>query len=231
MTQQIQIGHHWTETIGPLTVHMDTLTTAWLAMLIVIFCSLLITKNLNRIPGKLQTFGEVVFGAIENLVIGQIGKDGKSHIPLIGSLFLFILTANLIGQLPWRLYHLPEGEFAAPTNDLNVTAAMGIIVLLYYIGAGIAKKGLGYFKHYFQPFWFMAPFNLLEDIAKPVTLSLRLFANIVAGEIIVLSFIGLLPLFLPIPMMLFEIFVAFIQAFIFAILSATYIGMAVSEEH
>jgi len=211
---------------------MDTLITAWLAMVIVIVFALIVTRNLNRLPNKLQTFAEMIMGFIENLSTSQMGHDGCKHLPVIGSLFLFILTANLVGQLPWKLYHLSNGgEFAAPTNDINTTLALALIVSVYYIGAGIAKKGIGYFKHYFEPFWFMFPFNLLEDITKPVTLSLRLFANILAGEIIVLSFIGMLPVFLPIPMMLFEIFVAFIQSFIFAILSATYIGMAISEEH
>ncbi|MDD3150484.1 MAG: F0F1 ATP synthase subunit A, partial [Candidatus Gastranaerophilales bacterium] len=124
-----------------------------------------------------------------------------------------------------------HGELASPTNDINVTAALAIIVSIYYISSGFAKKGLGFVKHYFQPVWFMAPINLLEDFTRPLSLAVRLFANILAGEIIILVLIGLFPVFLPIPVMLFELFVAFIQAFIFAVLSASYIAAATSEEH
>jgi len=229
--EQLKFGEHWVTNLGPLQVHMDTLITSWLAIALVIIASLLITRNLNRIPTKLQTSAEMVMEFIEGIAGDQIGKEGYKHVPIIGSLFLFILTANLVGQLPWRLYHLEQGELASPTNDLNLTVALALIVSVYYFGAGIAKKGLGYFKHYLQPMWFMAPFNLLEDFTRPFSLAIRLFANILAGEIIILVLIGLLPLFLPIPIMLFELFVAFIQAFIFAVLAASYIAVAVSEEH
>ncbi len=228
---ELQIGEHWVTQLGPLQVHMDTLITTWLAMALVMVFSLIVTRNLNRKPGKLQAFAEMIMEFIENISVDQIGKDGCKHVPLIGSLFLFILSANLVGQLPWRLYHLPHGELAAPTNDLNLTVALALIVSIYYFGAGFAKKGLGYFKHYIKPIWVMAPLNILEDFTRPLSLSVRLFANILAGEVIILVLIGFLPLVLPIPMMLFELFVAFIQAFIFAVLSASYIAMAVSEEH
>jgi F-type H+-transporting ATPase subunit a len=231
VAQEIEFGHHWIVYIGSLKVHMDTLIMAWLSMVLVIVFSLVVTGNLSRRPGILQTFAELVMEFIESIPIGQMGKEGYKHIPLIGSLFLFILTANLVGQLPWKLYHLKTGELASPTNDINVTAALALIVSVYYFGAGIAKKGFGYFKHYFQPMWFMAPFNLLEDFTRPLSLSVRLFANILAGEIIVMVLIGILPLFLPIPIMLFELFVAFIQAFIFAVLAASYVAHSVNEEH
>lgn len=229
--QELTIGEHWISHIGSLQVHMDTLVMMWTSMAIVVVFALLSTRGLARVPKKLQVFVEMIVEFVENITKGQMGHDGAKHIAIIGSLFLFILVSNLIGQLPLRLLHIPEGELASPTNDLNVTIALALTVSAYYFGVGIAKKKFRYFKHYLQPIWFMLPFNILEDVTKPVTLSLRLFANIIAGEIIVLSFIGLLPVFLPVPMMLFEIFVAFIQAFIFSILSATYIGMALHDEH
>ena len=108
--------------------------------------------------------------------------------------------------------------------------ALALIVSVYYFGAGIMKKGLGYFKHYLQPFWFLLPINMLEDLTRPLTLALRLFGNILAGEVIVLIALSFVPLLLPIPIMLFELFVAFLQAFIFTILSASYIG-AVTADH
>lgn len=228
----ISFGEHWIANLGPLQVHMDTVLTAWLAMAVLIVIALLIRFNLNRIPSKVQAVAEMALDFIKDMAQGQIGKEGRKHIALIASLFLFILAANLMGQLPWKLLHLRQGEFASPTNDINTTAALAIIVLIYYLGAGIMKKGLlGHIKHYFQPVWFMAPMNLLEDVTRPFSLALRLFANILAGEVIVMVLISLVPIGLPIPMVLFELFVAFIQAFIFAILAASYIGSVTSEEH
>lgn len=229
---EISFGEHWIEHIGPLQVHVDTILTAWFAMAFLIIVALIIRFNLDRIPSKIQALAEMALDFIKNMATGQIGKDGRKHIALIASLFLFILTANLMGQLPWKLIHLKEGEFASPTNDINTTAALAIIVLIYYLGAGIMKKGLlGHIKHYFQPVWFMAPMNLLEDVTRPFSLALRLFANILAGEVIIMVLVALIPVGLPIPMVLFELFVAFIQAFIFAILAASYIGAVTSEEH
>lgn len=229
---EIHFGEHWIAHIGSLQVHMDTIITAWLGMAIVIVLAFLSTRNLSRVPSLFQSFAETILDFVESLTVGQVGPEGRGHVMLVGSLFLFVLASNLIGQLPWKLYHLKQGEFASPTNDINVTAALAVIVLLYYIGAGIHKKGLvNYLKHYLQPVWFMAPINLLEDVTRPFSLALRLFANILAGEIIVMVLIALLPIGLPIPVMLFELFVAFIQAFIFAILSASYIGAATSDSH
>ncbi len=233
---EISFGEHWIAHLGPLQVHMDTVLTAWLAMAFLIVLALLVRFNLNRIPARLQAVAEMAINFLKDIAEGQIGKEGRKHIALIASLFLFIFTANLMGQLPWKLLHVVENgrvvEFASPTNDINTTVALAIIVLVYYLLAGIFKKGLfGHLKHYLQPVWFMAPMNMLEDITRPFSLALRLFANILAGEVIVLVLISLVPILLPVPMVLFELFVAFIQAFIFAILAASYIGAVTSEEH
>jgi len=225
----LHFGEHWHYELFGLTVNMDTVLTAWLAMIIVLGISAVISFGLKREPGKFQAFAEMVYGALESIPVSQIGKEGKSYTPIIGSLFLFILTANLIGQLPWKLYHLPEGEFASPTNDLNLTAALAILAVICYIISGMIKKGFcGYLKQFFTP---MGLLEILELVTRPLSLSLRLFANILAGEIVIMVMIGLLPVFLPVPLMLFEVFVAFIQAFIFAVLTASYIAGAVSHEH
>jgi len=224
----LEFGEHWHYNLFGLTVNMDTVLTAWLAMVIILIVSVIISVGLKRIPGKFQAFAETVYGALESIPVSQIGKDGKSYTPIIGSLFLFILTSNLLGQLPWKLYHLPEGEFASPTNDINLTATLAILAVFCYLFCGFMKKGLwGYLKEYLRP---MGLIEILDLFTRPLSLSLRLFANILAGEIVVMVMIGLLPVFLPIPLMLFEVFVAFIQAFIFAILTASYIAGAVSEE-
>jgi F-type H+-transporting ATPase subunit a len=238
LASQLEIGNHWVVNLGifgdsPFSqVHMDTLATAWISMLGIIFFAIIVTRNLNRIPDCLQTFAEMVMDFVQGIATDQMGKEGRKHVTLIASLFLFILIANLLGQLPWKIYHLKQGELASPTNDLNVTVALALIVSIYYFATGIAKNGLSYFKHYLQPFWFLLPINILEDFTRPLTLSLRLFGNILAGEVIILIALTFVPLFMPIPVMLFELFVAFLQAFIFAVLSATYVGAVLSEhEH
>lgn len=228
---EIKVGEHWVESIGPLQVHMDTVLTAWLAMIAVIIFGFVVTRKLDIVPDALQAFSETIMEFLEGMVKGEMGEKGLKHAPIISSLFLFILFANLEGQLPWRLYHLNQGEFASPTNDINTTLGLALVVSVYYIGAGIAEKGLGYFKHYFQPMWFMFPFNVLEDFTRPLSLSLRLFGNILAGELIILILITLIPIFAPVPMMLFELFVAFIQAYIFSALATSYIAAATAEAH
>lgn len=209
---------------------MDTVFTAWVAMIAIILLGFLFTRKLDIIPNAFQSFAEMIMDFIEGIAQGEMGKSGLKHVPLIGSLFLFILFANLEGQLPWKLLPLP-GEMASPTNDINTTAGLALVVSAYYIGAGILEKGFGYFKHYLQPLWFMFPFNLLEDFTRPLSLSLRLFGNILAGELIILILISLIPVLAPVPMMLFELFIAFIQAYIFTVLAASYISAATSKEH
>jgi len=227
---EIKVGEHWIIDFWNYPVNMDTAVTAWIAMIAIILLAFVITRKLDIIPDGFQVIAEQIMGFIEGIVKGEMGKDGLKHTPLIASLFLFVLFANLEGQLPWRLFPLP-GEPASPTNDINTTLGLALVVSVYYIGSGIMQKGFGYFKHYLQPMWFMFPFNLLEDFTRPLSLSLRLFGNILAGELIILILISLVPVLAPVPMMLFELFIAFIQAYIFAVLATSYIAAATSKEH
>jgi len=264
---EFHIGEHWTVNLLGMDVHMDTLITLWITMAIIIFFALLAVGNIKLIPSKIQAIFEGIVKIFSNIT-KDLGEEGKRHTPILIALFLFIITGNLIGQLPWKILNLfpfiksTGAEFASPTNDINVTAGLAIIVLIYYIASGVRIKGIGYFKHYFQPVWFMTPFNMLEDVVRPLTLALRLFANILAGEILIMvlggliaSLIspesisafctntlgGILPsmwvynitLFLgsllPLPIMFFEIFVAFIQALVFTLLTSAYIQTAVAK--
>lgn len=248
---------------------MDTLITLWIVMGIIILFAAIAVGRINLVPSKLQAVFENIVKIFSSLT-KDMGDEGKRHTPLLMTLFLLIITSNLIGQIPWKILnfipsiHKLEAEFASPTNDINVTVALAITVLLYYIISGIRVKGIGYFKHYFQPIWFMTPFNMLEDVVRPLTLSLRLFANILAGEILILvlgtlitslldpsainafcqnTLGGILPgswvynisLFLgsllPLPIMFFELFVAFVQALVFTLLANAYIQGAVAKHH
>lgn len=223
---------HLTKTIYGMTVNFDTLITMWAAMLIIIVIAFISTRKLSIVPTKIQAFAESIVGMFVNLTESMIGeKEGKKHVPLAASLFLFIITANLAGQLPLRLIHLGKGELASPTNDINLTAAMAVIVLIYYVACGIKKKKLKFLIHGFSlPDIIMFLVELLDMFTRPLTLALRLFGNILAGEILISALIGLCAWGLPIPFMLYELLVAFVQALVFTMLTIVYIASAVEEE-
>ncbi len=228
------MSEHWIKNIGQYSVNMDTLITMWIAMGILLVFAFVSTRRLSIFPSKLQSVAEGIVGSFAGLTDSMIGKGGRKHLPLLATLFLFILTANLIGQIPWKIYHLKAGELASPTNDINMTAAMAILVLLYYVYQGFRAKGYKFLLHEFSPVGIvMLLVELLELITRPFSLALRLFANILAGEILIATFVGICAYFLPLPFMLFEVFVAVIQALVFTLLSTVYIAMATQhdEEH
>ncbi len=227
---------HWVYTTTifghGVSFNMDTLITMWFSMLLLIILALLTTKHLEMVPGKLQLFGENIVKYFNNIAKASMGNDeAQKHIAIILTLFMFILTANLVGQLPLKLIHLSTGEFASPNNDINMTAAMAIVVSIYYIFYGVKRNG---FKFFFKGFSIdgiiITLVDTLELFVRPFSLALRLFANILAGELLVATFISLCAVVLPLPFMLFELFVALIQALVFTLLSTTYISMAVQEE-
>ncbi|MDD3594478.1 MAG: F0F1 ATP synthase subunit A [Candidatus Gastranaerophilales bacterium] len=227
-------SEHWVVQAGNLSFNMDTLVTMWVAMAAVIVFAFIATRKISIFPNKLQLTAEKIVGGFMGLTDSMIGKSGRIHIPILASLFLFILTANLMGQIPWRIYHLKvTGELASPTNDINMTAAMAIMVLIYYVYHGVRVKGFKFFLHEFSFVGIiMAIIELLEMIIRPFSLALRLFANILAGEILVFTFVGMCAYFLPLPFMLFEVFVAFLQTLVFVLLSTAYIATATQvEEH
>ena len=178
---------HWTYSLNILghgvTINMDTLITMWFTMLILIVTAFITTRNLKMVPGKLQLCAEGVIKYFNNIAKASMGNDNaQKHIAIILTLFMFILTANLVGQLPLRLIHLATGEFASPNNDINMTAAMAIVVSIYYIFFGVKKNG---FKFFFKGFSIdgiiITLVDLLEIFVRPFSLALRLFANILAG--------------------------------------------------
>merc|ERR1712157_691229 len=131
--------------------------------------------------------------------------------------------------IPWKLIALPEGEFAAPTNDINTTVALALLTSIAYFYAGLSKKGVSYFQRYVSPAAFLLPVNILEDFTKPLSLSFRLFGNILADELVVGVLLTLVPLVIPIPLMLLGVFTSGIQALVFATLARAYIGEAVEK--
>ena len=228
-------GHWIVNTVvagHPMAFNMDTLVTMWAAMLFLIVIAFLATRKLSIIPNKLQYVFEGILGYFDNLIASMINKDGEKHFPLIASLFLFIITANLMGQLPLKMLELKHGEFASPTNDINMTAGLAIIVLIYYVTAGLMKKKGKFLLHEFSFVGIISMLvEILELFTRPLTLALRLFGNILAGEILIGALLGICAWGLPLPIMFFEILVACVQALVFTMLTTVYIATAVNDGH
>jgi F-type H+-transporting ATPase subunit a len=235
----LDVGHHLYWQIGGLKIHGQVLLTTWFVMAVLLIVSVLATRNMQRIPSGLQNLLEYALEYIRDLAKNQIGeKEYRPWVPFIGTLFLFIFVSNWSGALlPWKLIHLPESELAAPTGDINTTVALALLTSLAYFYAGFRKRGIEYIAKYIQPAPYLLPINILEDFTKPLSLSFRLFGNILADELVVAVLVFLIPLFIPLPVMVLGLFTSAIQALVFATLAAAYIGEAMEghggheEEH
>ncbi len=206
-------------------------TYTWVIMIVLAVVSFVATRTLHLVPTGLQNFFEVVVEGIVNFMRDVIGPEGPNYIYLIGTLALFILVGNLAGMIP---------GFTSPTNNLNTNLAMAASVFVIYHYIGLKKHGLAYLKHFTGPIiWLapiMVPIELIGHFARVMSLSIRLFGNIMGHDIIliILALIGGLSAVLfwvPVPMMFMGIFVRFIQTFVFVLLSMIYIALALEEEH
>jgi F-type H+-transporting ATPase subunit a len=213
----------------------------WIACALLLLLSILATRRSRLIPSGIQNIMESIILFLRNsLVLDTMGQAGLAWFPFIATLFLFILMCNLLGLIP--------GSFT-PTSNINVTAALAIVVFLSVQVVGIYKHGIfRYIKGFIPsgiPLWIlpiMVPIEIISQFAKPFSLAIRLFANMLAGHGVILVFLflilsmksyilAILPLTGVVVMSAFEIFVAGIQAYIFAILAALYLEAAIHLEH
>ncbi|CAN4085206.1 unnamed protein product [Withania somnifera] len=192
-------------------VHGQVLITSWVVIAILLGSATIVGSN----------FFEYVLEFIRDVSKTQIGEEYRPRVPFIGTMFLFI----------FKTIQLPYGELVAPTNDIITTVALALLTSVVYFYAGLTKKGLGYFGKYIQPTPILLPINILEDFTKPLSLSFRLFVNILADELVVVVLVSLVPLIVPIPIMLLGLFTNGIQALIFATLAAAYIGESMEGHH
>jgi len=199
---------------------------AWLVMLILIVVGFVATRKITEIPSGLQNFMEAVVETLENFMEENMGPKGRRYFPLIGTLALFILTCNLIALVPSAF---------PPTANPNTNAAMALTVFAATHFIGFREHGIGYLKHFTGPMPALAPFlfviELIGHLARPLSLTLRLFGNMYGHEIVLMIFLIILPIFGPVPMMFMGILVAFIQTFVFTLLSVIYIAGALEEAH
>ncbi|MEH2073977.1 F0F1 ATP synthase subunit A [Nostoc sp.] len=234
---ELEVGHHFYWQLGNLKIHGQVFLTSWFVISILVVASIAATRNAQRIPKGIQNLMEYALEFIRDLAKNQLGeKEYRPWVPFIGTLFLFIFVSNWSGALiPWKLIKLPSGELAAPTNDINTTVALALLTSLAYFYAGFSKRGLGYFKKYIEPTPILLPIAILEDFTKPLSLSFRLFGNILADELVVAVLVLLVPLFVPLPVMALGLFTSAIQALVFATLAGAYIHEAMEghggDEH
>jgi F-type H+-transporting ATPase subunit a len=224
----VEVGKHFYCEFQIITFHGQVFIVSLFVIAIILLFSILGTINVKIVPERFQNFMEFIVEFTETIAKDQIGESYyRPWIPFVGTLFLFILGCNWAGALiPWKLIELPEGELSAPTNDINTTVSLALITSFSYFYAGISKKGLGYFKRYIQPTPVLLPINILEDFTKPLSLSFRLFGNILADELTVSVLVMLVPLIIPLPIMVLGLFASSIQALIFSTLASAYIGEA-----
>jgi F-type H+-transporting ATPase subunit a len=231
----LEVGHHLYWQIGNFKIHGQVFIVSWIVIGLLVIASLLATQNMQRIPHGIQNFMEFALEFVRDIAKNQLGeKEYRPWVPFIGTLFLFIFVCNWSGALvPWKLIKLPEGELAAPTNDINTTVALALLVSLAYFYAGFSRAGLGYFAKYIHPTPILLPIAILEDFTKPLSLSFRLFGNILADELVVAVLVLLVPLFVPLPVMLLGLFTSAIQALVFSTLAAAYIheALEIGGEH
>jgi F-type H+-transporting ATPase subunit a len=250
---EIHPGEHPEGHLFGMTFNLDTIWVTVVAGAIVVglgfWARAQLTKDTeDHVPTKLQLVWETVVNEVNTQVEGNLGKVNPFVVPLAVALFFFILIANWIEVIPTELnknVHL----LPSPTADTNLTYAMALIVIIGVWGFGIRQKGLrGYLKHFMEPYPYLLPLNVLEELVKPITLALRLFGNIFAGGIMIALIGGLVSLapgnipiggvlagVLNVVWKLFDtLFLGGLQAFIFALLTVLYFGMAGAghdEEH
>ena len=220
------------------TFHMNTLIMLWFSMVVTLLLAWMSAKNANIIPSKFQLVGEGMFSFTRSLSSAS-GPKADNYVFIIGSLFIFILFANYMGQLPIRLIDLSwfglHGELMAATGDLNTTVGLALVTLVTYLVLSVKEIGMGNFvKHHMEPNIALLPIHLLDHITRPGSLAIRLYGNILVGEILTMIVLKIMPWGAPVFIIALEIFVATIQAFVFALLSAVYIGLMTShhgDEH
>lgn len=231
----------------------NTLLTVWLTMVLLFVIGFMVKLNISLLPGKIQSLFELlVVGVYDYMAEVLESKNlAKRFLPLVMTIFIFILTMNWVGLLPGvdsiGLYHESEshGEVVAklvpffhpPATDLNITIAFALIAFFAIELAGVAL--LGFFKYTGKFINFRSPLafiigliELLSELARLISFSFRLFGNIFAGKTLLLVVMFLAtPYVLPVPLLAYELFVGFIQAFIFAILTLYFIKLAIEEPH
>ena len=223
------LEHHTNKVCDFRNIDADAITHAFIVSIILI-CVCIYVKRKSPpqvVPSAKVTLGNIVETVIE-FVVGllekNMGRNGRRFIPVIGTVFIFILVSNLIGLLP---------GFLPPTENININAGCALIVFLAYQAIGFKEHGLSYLKHFCGPVWWLVPFifvmEIIGHLARPFSLSIRLFGNIMGDHKVLEIFSNLVPMVVPVFNLALGTFVSIIQAFVFSLLSIIYIGIALGN--
>jgi F-type H+-transporting ATPase subunit a len=204
--------------LGPVAITRPVVTT-WAIMAVLTLGSWFVTRRLTPLPDRRQAVVELVVTGIIGQVEEVIRKDPRPFLPILGTLFIFLVAANLSGVLP---------AVQAPTGTLETPAALALIVFGSVHFFGLRARGpVGYLASFAKPKAIMLPLNIVSEITRTFSLMIRLFGNVMSGEFIIALIVGLAGLFVPIPLMALEILVGLVQAYIFTMLATVFIGASV----
>ncbi|MBW1699757.1 MAG: F0F1 ATP synthase subunit A [Deltaproteobacteria bacterium] len=200
---------------------------SWVVMLLLIVFGSIAAKNLSLVPAGAQNFFEIIVSGIEDFMVDITGEEGRWFLPVVATVFLYILTCNLIGLVP---------GFFPPTASLNTTASCALTVFVFTHYIGIKYHGAKYIKHFLGPIWWMIPIifpiEVIAHMARVLSLSFRLFGNMMGHELVLAILFFLAgAFFAPLPIMALGIFVALVQAFVFFLLSIIYFTGAMEHAH
>jgi F-type H+-transporting ATPase subunit a len=206
--------------LGPVPITVPVVVT-WGLMGALALASFIVTRRLRVRPSRDQAALELVVSAIEGQIRDTMGVEPRPYLPLIGTLFLFILAANWSSLIP---------GVEPPTGRLETDAALAMIVFFAVIWFGIRARGIaGYLKTFAEPTFIMIPLNVVETFTRTFSLIVRLFGNVMSGAFIIAIILSLAGLIVPIPFMGIELLIGAIQAYIFTILAMVFIGSAINE--
>lgn len=201
--------------IGPVDI-TDTVITTWLVMAVIIVISFFLTRKLSVRPDMRQEAVEAVFEAIEKNVKDVLPVDPWTVVPVLGTFWIMIGFSNLIGLVP---------GLRTPTADLNTTFAFALLSYSMTHVFGIATQGLkNYLLHYKEPTWVLLPFNFIAEITRTIALAVRLFGNMLSGDMIAIILLGIVGLLVPVPFDILHIVIGIIQAYIFGVLTLVFIA-------
>ena len=206
--------------LGPVQITEPVVTT-WVLIAALAAVSYAITRGLRRRPSRWQALLEILVTTIEDQITETMQTPGRPFVPLLGSLFIFLAFANVLGVLP---------GVRPPTASIETAAALALIVFLAVHVYGLRRRGLrAYLASYAKPTIVMVPLNVLSEITRTFSLMVRLFGNVLSGEFVIATVLALAGLFVPIPLMALEILIGLIQAYIFSVLAAVFIGAGIGS--
>jgi F-type H+-transporting ATPase subunit a len=213
------------EVRDPLHAVPDYLVMVLIVALLIVVLLGLASRRPRLVPGARQGVAEMIVQAFAGLIVETVGPEGRKYLPVIGTVGLFIFGCNIIGLFP---------GFMSPTSKLNVTLGCALVVVFYYHAQGVKAQGLKYFKHFLGPIPalapLMVPIEVISHFSRPISLSMRLFCNIFAEELLIVIMASIIPFLLPLPFMVVAVFTSLIQSYVFVLLSCIYIAGAVAHE-